>query len=614
MGSEPDSGPAFRAGAWLSRALAAELDTRLRIGESLHSGLRRATDGTVPFVYATARDGNPQSMNDTATDGTSIFAPLWKRKWLILAVAVIAGLGTYLYYKRQAPVYGASTQLYFGSAAEQQGAGSGSSSIGKTGLSARGLTDQAAVINSAIIGLPARKKLREEGDLAAARGKVVAKANNTNDFIAITTEARTPKGAVALANGYAAQYIKRQRSQYLRNIRTQLVNTRAQLRRIEPPLTPTTTTTGKGKTTKAATPSSASELQAASLQNKISQLENALTSYAGVQQVGLAKGSGPPLSPKPKQNAIFGFVLGLLLASIAAYVLSRFDRRVRSLSDLEELYQAQILAALPAVRTPVLRSEGRPRPAKALLEPLRRLHTTLHLGDMLNGNPENRPRVLLVVSPDAGDGRSSMIANLALVTAEAGERVAVVEADFRRPTLGRVLEVSGPNGLAQVLAGQVEPAVAMQPVHMPATSLDAAAGASPNGAVETAVQTMRGSASLLLHGAAAPNPPALLGSEAMAQLVRALRDDYDYVLIDAPPPLEVSDAMPLLPQVDGILILARIGHTRDVSAERLAQLLAHTSTAPLLGVVGNCVSRKDIQRYGFTWMPAAARRRRPAAR
>ncbi len=553
-------------------------------------------------------------MNDTATDGTSIFAPLWKRKWLILAVAIIAAAGTYLYYKRQTPVYGASTQLYFGSAAEQQGAGGGAAStLGKTGLSARALTDQAAVINSPIIGQPVRKRLREEGNIAAARGKATAKSNNTNDFIVINTEAHQPKAAIALANGYAAQYIKRERAQYLRNVRNQLVNTRAQLRRIEPPLTPPTTT-GKGKTGKAATPSSASELQAASLQNKISQLENALSTYTGVQQVGTAKGSGPPLSPKPKQNAIFGFVLGLLLASIAAYVLSRFDRRVRTLADLEHLYQAQILAALPTVRSPVLRSEGRPRPAKALLEPLRRLHTTLHLGDMLNGHPANRPRVLLVVSPDAGDGRSSLIANLALVTAEAGERVAVVEADFRRPSLARLLEVTAPNGLAQVIARQVEPAVALQPVHMPAASFDEAGAGSPNGAVETAVQTMRGSASVLVHGAAAPNPPALLGSEAMTQLVRTLREEYDYVLIDAPPPLEVSDAMPLLPQADGILILARIGHTRDISAERLAQLLAHSPSAPLLGVVGNCVPRKDIQRYGFTWMPAPARRRRPAAR
>jgi Mrp family chromosome partitioning ATPase len=608
-------GAADRAGAWLSAGvIAAELTSRLRIGESLHSGLRRATNGTVPFAYH-SQGWEPKSMNDPTTEGTSIFAPLWKRKWLILAVAIIVGAGTYLYYKRQAPVYGASTQLYFGSGTEQQGAGNTSSTIGKTGFSGRALTDQAAVINSPIIGLPVRKRLREAGDLAAARAKATAKANNTNDFIAITTEAPTPKAAVALANGYAAEYIKRQRSLYLKNIRTQLVNTREQLRRVQTP--PAATPSGsKGKGAAPKTQSSASILQENNLLSKIGQLENALSSYSGVQQVSAAK-SGPPLSPKPRQNAIFGFVLGLLLASIAAYVLSRFDRRLRSLGDLEHLYQTQVLAALPQVRNPVQRSESRPRPARPLLEPLRRLYTSLHMGDMLNGHRENRPRVLLVVSPDAGDGRSTLIADLALVQAESGERVAVVEADFRRPTLGRLLEVNAPNGLCQVLAGHVEPAVAMQQVHMPTTSLDTAAGNPGNGAIETAVQatTTGGAVSVLLAGGVAPNPPALLACDAMTHLLRALREEFDYVLIDAPPPLEVSDAMPLLPLVDGIVILGRIGHTRDISAERLAQLLAHSSSAPLLGVVGNCVSRKDIQRYGFTWMPATpGRRRRPAPR
>jgi Mrp family chromosome partitioning ATPase len=82
------------------------------------------------------------------------------------------------------------------------------------------------------------------------------------------------------------------------------------------------------------------------------------------------------------------------------------------------------------------------------------------------------------------------------------------------------------------------------------------------------------------------------------------------VLIDAPPPLEVSDAMPLLPAVDGVLMVARIGHTRDVSAQRLAQLLGRTASAPVLGAVVNCVPRKDIERYGFTWAPAGPGGRR----
>ncbi len=71
------------------------------------------------------------------------------------------------------------------------------------------------------------------------------------------------------------------------------------------------------------------------------------------------------------------------------------------------------------------------------------------------------------------------------------------------------------------------------------------------------------------------------------------------MLVDAPSPLEVSDVMPLLALVDGIVIVARAGHTREASARRLVELLARTASAPVLGVAANCVSRKEIERFGF---------------
>jgi tyrosine-protein kinase len=540
-------------------------------------------------------------MNDT-TDTTSIFAPLWKRKWLILAVALLVAAGTYLYYKRQPAVYSASTELYFGGATEQQGAGTGTTV--KPGLSGRALSDQAAVINSAIIGEVVRKQLRREHQLAAAHGKEKATSSSTSSFLTITTEARTPRAARLLANTYAQTYIRKQRSDYLQNIKAQIVNLRIQLRRIEPPIP----VASKGKGTKA--PSSVTTLSAAGLATRISQLENALSTFSGVQQVGTARATPLPLSPAPKKNAIFGFVLGLLLASIAAYAFSRLDRRVRSLPELERLFSTQILAALPTVRPPVVRRDGRSRPAKGLIEPLRRLHTTLALGDMLDGNRENVPRTILVVSPDAGDGRSMLIANLARVQADAGDRVAVIEADFRRPTLKRLLDVSEGNGLAEVLAGKVELSVAMQRVPSSSSGLEAAPAEGPGRIDTIANAESPGSAWVLLSGGPVANPPAALGSEAMTDLLRTTREDFDYVLIDAPPPLEVSDAIPLFHQVDGILVLARLGHTREVSVERLALLLARSATVPLLGVVANCAPRTDIQRYGFVWAPVAPSRRR----
>jgi polysaccharide biosynthesis transport protein len=538
-------------------------------------------------------------MNDNTTDAASIFAPIWKRKWLILAVGLLVAIGTYEYYKHQTPVYSASTELYFGAPSEQQGSSGGAGKI----VTGRALTNQVGVINSPLIGESVRRRLRREHLDAAARGKAKATVNGSSAFVTIKTQAHTPKAAVQLADAYAQTFIKRQRADYIRSITAQLENTTQQLHRIELP-----PPTAKGKRSRTA--SSSSTLQAANLASKINQLESDLATFTGVEQVGKAQANPLPLSPAPKKNAIFGFVLGLLLAAIASYVLVRFDRRLRSLQQVESLFQTQILAALPAVKSPVIRPDGRRAPAKSLVEPLRRLHTALELGDILTRRSNGGARTILFLSAESGDGRSSLIANLAGVQSEAGERVAVIEADFRRPTLARLLGVDGPYGLADVLGGKVAVEEAMQTVSAPA-HLDLGAGAAkPVGGVSTVVESRSmGSVSVLVGGGAVANPPALLAGREMSDLLRTLTDEFAFVLIDVPPPLEVSDAMPLLAAVDGIVVVARIGHTRDIAATRLVQLLGRSASSPVLGAVVNCVPRKDIERYGFAWASTGAARR-----
>lgn len=542
-------------------------------------------------------------MNNTTTDAASIFSPIWKRKWLILAVGVLVAAGTYVYYKGKPTVYTAATQLYLGATSEQQAASGGSSK----GTSKNSLADQAGLINSGIIGEGVRKRLRKEGDRLAAHGKAKAKADGQGEFITISTEARTPRAAVALANAYAKAFIKRQHETDRRNIKTLIANETEQLQQIE--LASVTTAKGKGSKT---TTSASTALRAASLASKINQLESTLATFTGAEQVSHATASSLPLSPKPKKSAIFGFVLGIVLAAIAAYALSRFDRRLRSLGEIESIFQAQIIAVLPAVRSPVTRPDGRRAPAKSLLEPLRRLHTTLELQEVLESRPDGGHRTILFLSADAGDGKSTLIANLARVQSEAGKRVAIVEADFRRPVQARLLNVNGPYGLADVLTGKIPVGEALQRVTAAAQVGLAADSTESLGGVSTVVEASGiGSISVLLGGGTVPNPPALLARPEMSELLRSMADEFDYILIDAPPPLEVSDVMPLLAAGDGMLIVARVGHTRDESAQRLAQLLGRASTAPpLLGIVANCVPRKDIERYGFAWAPTGPKRRR----
>jgi Mrp family chromosome partitioning ATPase len=534
-------------------------------------------------------------MNQT-TESTAIFAPLWKRKWLILLVGLLVGAGTYLYYKRQPPLYQVSTQLYLGAGSEEAGLlnGSGSKSLQASS------TNATALINTLVVE-GVHKKLHEEHNAAAAKSKVKAKAAEKAQFITITAEGRKPKAVALLANDVAQAYIKRQRLNYTREIEKAVAIARRQLRRVEETHAPAK---GKGSST---TNSTSVVLQAAGLSTKVNQLEAEL-SIKGVQQVTPAKPtSALLLSPKPRQNAIFGFVLGLILASIAAYALSRLDRRLRSLSDVETAFQAQILTALPVVKRPVIDRDGRPGPARPLVEPLRRLHTTLQMGGSFDADRAAAPRSILFVSADPGDGKSTLVANLARIQRDAGERVAVIEADFRRPAQSRLLKVSAPHGLADVLEGRVSVQDGIHAVE-PVSHGTGAAAAEPGADVATMVESRStGALSVLLSGGPVDNPPALLSRPAMTELLSSVSYDFDYVLIDAPPPLEVSDVMPLLNIVDAIVIVARIGHTRAISAQRLRELLLRASNTRVLGAVACAVAQKDTEQYGF----ASASSRRP---
>jgi succinoglycan biosynthesis transport protein ExoP len=537
-------------------------------------------------------------MNQT-TDAAATFAPLWKRKWLILGVAILVGLGSYFYYKRQPALYSATTQVYLGNGAEEQSQIGASNNGGKK-ASAPNPDTQASLINSSVVKVAVRVRLRRQHKTpavrAALKGKAKAKSVEKSEFITITGEARNALGAALLVNTIAQTYIARQNSHYRREVNSAISLTRRQLRKIEAGEVPHTSTS-KGKTSTKGAASTTATLQAATLSTKINELESDL-GIAEVTQLNPAtRKNAKLLSPHPKSNATFGFAIGLLLAAFAAYFFSRFDRRLRSLASIEASFQTQILSALPAVRRPLGSRDGRPVPAKALREALWRLQTALQVGQSAEER-ETPPRVILCVSADPGDGKSTLVAGLALAQSEAGERVALIEADFRRPVQGRLLGLSGPQGLADVLTGRLTVAEAMQVIDTvrPEAGVSTAQGSA--GAPATVLEAS-GSVSALVGATMVANPPALLARPATTELPRALAEDYDHVLIDAPPPLQVSDVMPLLAAVDGILIVARIGHTREASAERLTQLLQRTPSAPILGVVANAVSQKDIEKYGL---------------
>lgn len=269
-----------------------------------------------------------------------------------------------------------------------------------------------------------------------------------------------------------------------------------------------------------------------------------------------------PVSPKPVRNVLLGIVLGLLLGIGLAVMRHTLDTRVRTKEDVEDLSDAlTVIGSIPfdgdAPKHPLL-VQADPHSTRA--ESFRSLRTNLRFVDAAN-----HPRVIVMTSSLAGEGKTTTTANLALVLAEMGASVCLVEGDLRRPRLLEYLGMEGGVGLTDVLIEQADLADVLQPFG-------------------------KHRLSVLGAGQLPPNPSELLGSPAMREVLSVLDDKFDYVLIDAPPLLPVTDAAVLSTLASGAVLVIGSGLvTRDQVTTAVETLEAVNGT--LLGVTLNRVPR-----------------------
>jgi non-specific protein-tyrosine kinase len=198
-------------------------------------------------------------------------------------------------------------------------------------------------------------------------------------------------------------------------------------------------------------------------------------------------------------------------------------------------------------------------PRSPVSEAFRTLRTNLEFTSL-----EHPLRSLLVTSPASETGKSEAVANLAVIMAEGGRKVILVDGDLRKPALHEVFGLSNERGLANLLRS----------------------GASPEGQSADLSALLQGSGveglRVLTSGALPQNPSVLLGAPAMAEVIAALVKEADMVLFDAPPVLAVTDASLLAAQVDGTLLVVRAGGTRREHVKR-AQALLGKVNARLVG-------------------------------
>ncbi|MCA9198275.1 MAG: polysaccharide biosynthesis tyrosine autokinase [Planctomycetales bacterium] len=311
------------------------------------------------------------------------------------------------------------------------------------------------------------------------------------------------------------------------------------------------------------------------------------TKYDGFKYQDLSPPSiGEKVAPTIPKSLGLGGILGLVCGFGIAYLVDLSDKAFRTPDEVAKVMGLPVVGHIPLIDiesqkllpgstvTPVVCTVHRPRSPQA--ESYRAVRTSLYFAFK-----DKKHQVIQVTSPMPGDGKSTLATNLAVTIAQSGKSVLLMDADFRRPTLHKVMGLGSQEfGLAGIVQGTVDPEDAY--CELPEI---------PN-------------LKMLACGHRPVNPSELLSSEDFAKTLDMLRERFDFVIVDTPPVLAVSDPCAVAARVDGILLTFRIHKRARPLAVRAKETLANVG-GNVIGVVVNGVDQEaggyySHYRYGYS--------------
>lgn len=495
---------------------------------------------------------------DERSDFGALAGILRRRLWVVLVAVLVAIAAALVYSHSQQKKYQSTAVLLFQTVLLD---------VQVTGEPLQLPSSDPTVQSATDIGLLSQENVR---DLAAGQLGPPYTAQNLkadlnispqgkSNLVGIQATATTPTAAARIANTVATSYLRIATQQAVKQITAAETRLRNQFN------------------TRRLTPS-----QRTGLRNALTKL--AVLASLGPGEVHLVQSALPPSSPsspKPARNAVIGGLVGLIIGLALAFGLEQFDGRLRRVEDVERETGLPLLASVPRsrwLRRPL--GSGK-EPFATDTEPFRRLASQLrHIpGD-------KAIRSVLVTSSGPKSGKTTVALHLAAAAAAGlGRTVFLLEADLRRPSLGRLLNLPSERGLSNLLENGNGDAGAVQSVELEAgqlVELNGQRDASTNGHHSTA----HGKLSLLLAGPYPENATSLLESETMRNLMRSYRRSYDLMVVDGPPPGIVADVLPLAKEVDAVIIVARLGKDTGPQLRRMRVELERLGIEPV-GVVAN---------------------------
>ena len=277
------------------------------------------------------------------------------------------------------------------------------------------------------------------------------------------------------------------------------------------------------------------------------------------------------VAPRQSMTLASALVAGLLAGSLLAFLRDWLDQRLRSAEEIKQLLNLQVLGVVPHIhraRTPSDRGTvAQHKPMSHFAESFRTIRTAIYFGV-----PAGAARTLLITSPQPGDGKTTLASNLAIAMAQAGNRVLLIDADFRKPMLHKIFSIPRESGISSVLASEMTLEQAVQ---------------------ESGIEGL----SLLPCGPLPANPSEILNPQAFNEPVEQLTTRFDQIIIDSPPILPVTDARILAASCDLTVLALRADKSTRRAATYARDVLLSVG-ASVLGVVVNDAPRHRGS-YGY---------------
>ena len=503
-------------------------------------------------------------------DRSPHLAILWRRKWLIGLVALGSALYALVFTLAQTPDYTATAVVHVAtrsSIASDQVRPDDLTYVDRLEntyvdlATSRGLVDELVTA----VGLSERPGLR-----------VQAVPNTELMDIDVTTHDRDT--AAVAANQLAALLIARVRALNLAN-RGAEADLASRIEQIQSDLTTKRNEYGTLAATRPRSPKRSAQLlelkQAInSSQSRLRTLQDNLDSIRLAREeransLSVAEPAVPPSTPSNRhlfRNLAVALLVGIVGGTGLAYLTERVRPRLHGEVDVEAAAGAPILASVPYVRAEDGSSAF--NGGSSADEAFRRLRLAIFAGK----RPRLKRHAFVITSPERGDGKTTVAANLARTVAQAGRRVVLVDADLRRPALHAHFDQPGEPGLRDVLEG-TRTADVIRPTHVP---------------------------NLFFVPAGAPTDRAgqLLEAADWPGILKKLRAEFDVVLVDGPPVLEVSDPLVLAAPSDGVLLVLPSSNVpRDVLGQ--AQEEINAAGGQVLGLVLNRTERHRKSTYSW---------------